>query len=584
MASLYKRAYWSIDPETGERVRKKTANWYGKYKNADGIQVRVPLSSNKVASEQMLAELVRTVELGKAGLIDPFENHRKRPLREHLTDFRQHLESKGNSEPHVDLTVSRVTAALTGAGFRVLGDFNADKVANWLKKQRDNKDKKKRFGVATSNHYLVAVKSFGNWLLKSERLERNPFVHLSRLNSKVDVRVKRRALDPEELTRLIDAAQLSTKRFRELTGPDRAALYLVATMTGLRANELATLRRSAFDFTASPPTVEVEAKNEKAGRGAVLPLHPILVTRLTAWIEGKNELVDADEVSRIALLWPGTWAEKAAKMVRQDLADARAAWLKEVEADEEEHTRRTKSEFLTCKSAADESVDFHALRHSFITLLASSGVHPKLAQQLARHSTITLTMDRYSHCKLRDLTTAVETLPSLAPKATVAISTISSDNTGFNAVAESSIGPSIGPKLGPMGDKKPMALTTVDETPSRRTPREPRRNPLSDQGLRKDDDDFEPLRKVRPGGFEPPTDGLEISRNMQDSTGKTGISQVIGPPTGPRLSNGQKSPLVEGHTSATDVDQDLSLVINAWHSLAEPIRRAILALIGAASN
>jgi hypothetical protein len=28
----------------------------------------------------------------------------------------------------------------------------------------------------------------------------------------------------------------------------------------------------------------------------------------------------------------------------------------------------------------------------------------------------------------------------------------------------------------------------------------------------------------------------------------------------------------------------LSRVINAWHSLAEPIRRAILALIGAASN
>jgi len=62
-----------------------------------------------------------------------------------------------------------------------------------------------------------------------------------------------------------------------------------------------------------------------------LPDRPIVVTRLTAWIEGTNELVDADEVSRTALLWPGTGAEKAAKMVRQDLADARAVWLKEVE-------------------------------------------------------------------------------------------------------------------------------------------------------------------------------------------------------------------------------------------------------------
>jgi integrase len=41
--------------------------------------------------------------------------------------------------------------------------------------------------------------------------------------------------------------------------------------------------------------------------------------------------------------------------------------------------------------------DFHALRHSYITHLARLGVHPKHAQQLARHSTITLTMQAYTH-------------------------------------------------------------------------------------------------------------------------------------------------------------------------------------------
>jgi integrase len=43
--------------------------------------------------------------------------------------------------------------------------------------------------------------------------------------------------------------------------------------------------------------------------------------------------------------------------------------------------------------ASKRVVDFHALRHTFITSLAKSGVHPKTAQMLARHSTITLTMD-----------------------------------------------------------------------------------------------------------------------------------------------------------------------------------------------
>jgi integrase len=38
--------------------------------------------------------------------------------------------------------------------------------------------------------------------------------------------------------------------------------------------------------------------------------------------------------------------------------------------------------------------NLHALRHSFITLLARSGVPPKEAQKLARHGDIRLTMDR----------------------------------------------------------------------------------------------------------------------------------------------------------------------------------------------
>ena len=57
--------------------------------------------------------------------------------------------------------------------------------------------------------------------------------------------------------------------------------------------------------------------------------------------------------------------------------------------------------------------DFHALRHQFLSDLAQSGVHPKVAQELARHSTISLTMDRYSHVLDGQKTDALESLPSL---------------------------------------------------------------------------------------------------------------------------------------------------------------------------
>ena len=60
--------------------------------------------------------------------------------------------------------------------------------------------------------------------------------------------------------------------------------------------------------------------------------------------------------------------------------------------------------------------DFHSLRHQFISDLVRGGVHPKEAQTLARHSTITLTMDRYTHVGIVDLTAALERLPAISDK------------------------------------------------------------------------------------------------------------------------------------------------------------------------
>ena len=62
---------------------------------------------------------------------------------------------------------------------------------------------------------------------------------------------------------------------------------------------------------------------------------------------------------------------------------------------------------------AGRVADFQSLRHTFITNLARGGVHPKIAQQLARHSTITLTMDRYTHAVLGEIADGLDALPDL---------------------------------------------------------------------------------------------------------------------------------------------------------------------------
>jgi integrase len=53
-------------------------------------------------------------------------------------------------------------------------------------------------------------------------------------------------------------------------------------------------------------------------------------------------------------------------------------------------------------------VDFHSLRNTFIMRLSVAGVHPRIAQALARHSKIDLTMRVYTDVRLLHLRAAVE--------------------------------------------------------------------------------------------------------------------------------------------------------------------------------
>jgi integrase len=42
-------------------------------------------------------------------------------------------------------------------------------------------------------------------------------------------------------------------------------------------------------------------------------------------------------------------------------------------------------------------IRFHDLRHSAATIMLSMGVHPKVVQELLGHSSISMTLDTYSH-------------------------------------------------------------------------------------------------------------------------------------------------------------------------------------------
>ena len=80
--------------------------------------------------------------------------------------------------------------------------------------------------------------------------------------------------------------------------------------------------------------------------------------------------------------------------------------------DPEELQRRVESDFLCYCNHDGLYADFHSLRHWFITGLARAGVTPKMAQTLARHSDIRLTLGVYTHVELPDRCAAIESLPA----------------------------------------------------------------------------------------------------------------------------------------------------------------------------
>ena len=65
------------------------------------------------------------------------------------------------------------------------------------------------------------------------------------------------------------------------------------------------------------------------------------------------------------------------------------------------------------KDSRGRTVDIHALRHTFGTMLSAAGVAPRTAQEAMRHSSIDLTMNVYTDPALLDVAGAIEMLPNL---------------------------------------------------------------------------------------------------------------------------------------------------------------------------
>ncbi len=165
-------------------------------------------------------------------------------------------------------------------------------------------------------------------------------------------------------------------------------MYHIMSCTGLRKSELASITAGQVRLEGKYPCVELLAKDEKAGRGAMIPLRADLAIEIRKYMDALPDRNDAHPLRHDSRLFP--MPTEIIRVFDRDLAAAS----------------------IPKRDERDWVVDLNALGHTFGTHLPRAGVTPRVAMAAMRHSSIELTMNVYSDPALLDVAGAVEALPA----------------------------------------------------------------------------------------------------------------------------------------------------------------------------
>jgi integrase len=412
--SLFKTTY--KNRRTGKT--EKSQKYYLDFADARHIRRRIPAFEYKAPSEQLEENIKKLVayrqgkktaslsmdwiealppritdKLVEIGLLDTDIAAAVKPLKKHVEDFKRSLLAKDRPANYANNKVTRINSIIDGCRYRTWSDIenNPDRIEQYLKSRREGPG---GISVQTSNHYLQAVKQFAAWMFDNKRASKPLPRRLKPLEVKNEKIHSRRSLEIDEFMRLLEATIKAPKRFG-MTGYERYLLYRLASQTGLRAKELRSLKVSSFDFKNK--TVFVSGKYTKNKNDALQPLTAETAKELQEFFQSMNKLPDAKAFG-------GTrkqLTKRTSDMLRSDLGET---------VIKDEHGEIIQ-EAIPYVDDAGRFCDFHSMRHTAGSFLAASGVHPKVAQKLMRHSDINLTMSLYTHILRGQEAEAIARLP-----------------------------------------------------------------------------------------------------------------------------------------------------------------------------
>jgi integrase len=352
-------------------LQKRGRNYFIRYRDECGKQKTVKGGPDKSVAEQIKRDKESEICAIRAGSLDAkdlkAQEAERRPVAEHAADWHAYLLSKACTPQHADQSRDRALKLIKFARITRVSGLTIGTIQTALGDLRKYKGRarRERLSDGTLAAYARAIKSFSRWLWRDGRTRDDALVHMSL--PEINDKAVRRALTAEEAAILIANTRSQPTR-SGMTGEDRSVFYSLALGTGFRLRETLSLTPESFDLGGDPPTITCRAEKTKNRKLACQPILPELAETLRPWLACKPAGVPVLSVCPY----------KAASILRQDLE---AAGVEDA-----------------------ESYDFHALRHSYITMVVKSGCSVKVAQELARHSDPKLTLNVYSHLGVHDLT------------------------------------------------------------------------------------------------------------------------------------------------------------------------------------
>ncbi|MDA1252832.1 MAG: site-specific integrase, partial [Planctomycetota bacterium] len=180
----------------------------------------------------------------------------------------------------------------------------------------------------------------------------------------------------------------------EAVGRERALVLKTLVLTGLRSGELRSITIGQVFLDGPAPFIELEAADEKNRDGSDIQLRADLAEDIRGWLRSRQNAAPLRLDGKVALPADSPLFNVPTGLRRILDRDLKAAGIPK-------------------RDDRGRTIDVHALRHTFGTMLSQGGVAPRTAQAAMRHSSIDLTMNVYTEPRLLDVAGAMESLPNL---------------------------------------------------------------------------------------------------------------------------------------------------------------------------